>query len=165
MLILAVLCIAAIAGADQLVKAWVAGNFQLGEERPFLQIGTLDILHLRYVENNGSAFSSFAGQRGFLLTVSIVGIVVCTYLLCTRAKGKPLAFWALTMVIGGAAGNLIDRIFRGGSVIDYLDVQLFSFAIFNLADCFVCVGIALLFVYILFFMEEKKPEERSHDTA
>ena len=77
------------------------------------------------------------------------------------------------MILGGAIGNMIDRIFRGGAVIDYLDVQLFNFAIFNFADCFITVGTALLAVYILFFMEKddkrlaksrRKPEE-THDEA
>ena len=61
------------------------------------------------------------------------------------------------MIIGGGVGNMIDRIFHGGAVVDYLDVQLFNFAVFNFADCFVTVGTALLFVYILFFMDKKKP--------
>ena len=57
------------------------------------------------------------------------------------------------MILGGAVGNLIDRVFRGGAVVDYLDVQLFQFAIFNFADCFITVGTVLLAVYILFFMD------------
>ncbi|MDE5564611.1 MAG: signal peptidase II, partial [Oscillospiraceae bacterium] len=138
MLIIAALCIIAIVGADQLIKSWLVDEFLLQEERPFLQIGNLDILHLHYIENNGSAFSSFAGQRVMLLVVTAVSIAVCCYILCRYArKGKPLLFWSLVMVIGGGFGNMIDRIFRDGAVVDYLDVQLFDFAIFNFADCFV----------------------------
>lgn len=71
------------------------------------------------------------------------------------------------LVIGGALGNMYDRIFRGGAVVDYLDVQLFDFAIFNFADCCVCIGTAMLFVYILFFMDkEQKPmQEVEHGEA
>ena len=69
------------------------------------------------------------------------------------------------MILGGAVGNMIDRIFRGGAVVDYLDLKLFHFAIFNFADCFVCIGTALLMIYILFFSEDKtkKQENPEHD--
>lgn len=164
MLIIALVCVVLIAGADQLIKYWITQNFRLGEERDFLQIGSQDIMHLHYIENNGSAFSSFSGQRALLLTVTAVSMAVCIFILIRYARKQPLLFWSLTMIIGGGIGNMIDRIFHGGAVVDYLDVQLFNFAIFNLADCFVSVGTALLFVYILFFMD-KKPKEAAHDEA
>ncbi|MCR5717608.1 MAG: signal peptidase II [Oscillospiraceae bacterium] len=170
MLILALIAVVLIAGIDQLIKFWIVGNFALYEERPFLHIGSLDIMHLHYIQNNGSAFSSFAGKTAFLIVISVIGIGVCTYLLICRTKQRPLLFWCLTAVIGGAAGNLIDRIFRGGAVVDYLDVQLFDFAVFNFADCFITVGTALLAVYILFFSEKDDkrlksaaPQEEHHD--
>lgn len=161
MLIIALICVVLIAGADQLIKSWIVQNFRLGEERDFLQIGDFDILHLHYIENNGSAFSSFAGQRAMLLTVTAVSMAVCIYILCRYAPKKPLLFWSLTMIIGGGIGNMIDRIFHGGLVVDYLDVQFVNFAIFNFADCFVTVGTILLFIYILFFMDKKT--ETHHD--
>ena len=173
MLIISLIVIALIAGLDQLIKFWIVGNFELYEERPFLHIGSLDIMHLHFIENNGSAFSSFAGQKVLLLVMTAVGIGVCTYLLIHKSKSRPLMFWSLTMIVGGAVGNLIDRIFRDGKVVDYLDVELFTFAIFNFADIFVTVGTALLAVYILFFMEKDdkrlkapaEPPEETHDDA
>ena len=57
----------------------------------------------------------------------------------------------MTLIISGGFGNIIDRLFRGGLVVDYLDVQLFDFAIFNFADCCVVVGVVLLLIQILFF--------------
>lgn len=176
MLIIAAICIIAIAGIDQLIKAWIVSDFSLYEERPFLHIGSLDIMHLRYIENTGSAFSSFSGQRILLLTVTAISTVICLYLLIRCAsQGKPLLFWSLTMIIGGGIGNMIDRIFHGGAVVDYLDLQLFDFAVFNFADCFVTVGTGLLFIYILFIMDKNKPkteetavsekQEERHDNA
>ncbi len=167
MLGLALLVVLAIAGTDQYIKYWIVSNFELHQEKPFLQIGSLDILHLHYIENTGSAFSSFAGQTAFLLIVSILGIIAGIYILIRYGKKHPLFFWSLVMILGGAFGNLLDRIFRHGAVVDYFDIQLFSFAIFNLADCFVCVGTALLMLYIIFFMEEEhKPEqEQKNDHA
>ena len=170
MLVIALIAIVLIAGIDQLIKFFIVENFALYDERPFLQIGSLDILHLHYIQNTGSAFSSFAGMTVFLLVLTTIGIGVCTYFLVKKAKNRPLLFWSLTMILGGAVGNLIDRLFRGGAVVDYLDVQLFQFAIFNFADCFITVGTVLLAVYILFFMDKDdkrlkaaaEPQEDTH---
>ena len=169
MLVIALIAIVLIAGIDQLIKFFIVENFALYDERPFLQIGSLDILHLHYIQNTGSAFSSFAGMTVFLLVLTTIGIGVCTYFLVKKAKNRPLLFWSLTMILGGAVGNLIDRLFRGGAVVDYLDVQLFQFAIFNFADCFITVGTVLLAVYILFFMDKddkrlKAAAESQEDT-
>ncbi len=154
MLIIALIAAALIAGIDQLIKLWITGNFRLYEDREFLHIGSLDILHLHYIQNNGSAFSSFAGMTVLLIIVTVIGIAACAYFLVKKSKNRPLLMWSLSMILGGAVGNLIDRVFRGGAVVDYLDVQLFHFAIFNFADCFITVGTALLAVYILFMMEK-----------
>ena len=161
LLILALLVILAIAGADQLIKYWIVQNFELYQEKDFLKIGNLDIMHLHYIENTGSAFSSFSGQRVFLLIVTAIGMGVCAYGLIRYGKKNQLLFWSLVMILGGALGNMIDRIFHGGAVVDYLDLKLFNFAIFNFADCFVSVGTVLLMIYILFFSEQ----EKKHDTA
>lgn len=67
------------------------------------------------------------------------------------------------MILGGALGNMIDRIFRNGAVVDYLDLKLFNFAVFNFADCFVTVGTVLLMIYILFFSEDKTPKQEHTD--
>ena len=165
MLILALLVILVIAGADQLIKYWIVQNFELYQEKDFLKLGSLDIMHLHYIENTGSAFSSFAGQRAFLLIVTAIGMGVCTYALIRYGKKHKLLFWSLVMILGGALGNMIDRVFHGGAVVDYLDLQLFNFAIFNFADCFVTVGTILLMIYILFFSEQDKKQEKKNDTA
>lgn len=64
-----------------------------------------------------------------------------------------------TLIISGGLGNIIDRLFRGGRVVDYLDLQLFDFAIFNFADCCVTIGAALLLIYILFFDKSGKKSQ------
>ncbi|MDE5755162.1 MAG: signal peptidase II, partial [Oscillospiraceae bacterium] len=95
----------------------------------------------------------------FLLIVSVIGILICSYVLIRHGKKNRLLYTSLVMVLGGAIGNMIDRIFRDGCVIDYLDLQLFNFAVFNFADCFVTVGTVLLLVYILFFMDSLEKQE------
>ncbi|MBR1529066.1 MAG: signal peptidase II [Oscillospiraceae bacterium] len=160
MLILALLVILAIAGADQLIKYWIVQNFELYQEKDFLKIGNLDIMHLHYIENTGSAFSSFAGHTIFLLIVTAVGMGACIYGLVRYGKKNKVLFWSLVMILGGALGNMIDRIFRSGAVVDYLDLKLFNFAVFNFADCFVTVGTILLMIYILFFSDKDTEKEK-----
>lgn len=169
MLIVAAIVTIVLVVIDQLIKNWAVAELMPIGEMDFLRIGDLDIMHLTYVENTGSAFGSLAGQRLILIAVSLLGIVACSYVLVRHAKKKPFLYWSLVLVIAGAAGNLYDRIFRGGAVVDYLDVQLFEFAVFNFADCLVCIGTAMLFVYILFFMDKQPKtaiaQEESHDKA
>ncbi|MDE6004367.1 MAG: signal peptidase II [Oscillospiraceae bacterium] len=161
MLIVALVLILVIAGIDQLIKMYILENFVLYQERPFLQIGSLDIMHLKYIQNDGSAFSSFSGQRALLLIVTTIGMGICSYLLIKYGKKSKLLYTSLIMILGGALGNMIDRIFRDGLVVDYLDLQLFQFAVFNFADCFVTVGTVLLMIYILFFMDEEKKHDKT----
>ncbi|MDE7094786.1 MAG: signal peptidase II, partial [Oscillospiraceae bacterium] len=108
-----------------------------------------------------SAFSSFSGQRILLLVVTIIGMIICSYLLIKYGKKSKLLYSSLIMVLGGALGNMIDRIFHGGLVVDYLDLQLFKFAVFNFADCFVTVGTVLLMIYILFFMDKENKNDKT----
>jgi signal peptidase II len=165
LLIIAAIAIILLVGIDQAIKIWAVAELKPVGEMEFLQIGSLDIMHLTYLENTGSAFGSLAGHRWLLLTVTTIGAAACIYILIRHARQKPFLFWSLVLVIGGALGNMYDRIFRGGAVVDYLDVQLFDFAIFNFADCCVCIGTAMLFIYILFFMDkEKKPAAEQEGT-
>ena len=65
--------------------------------------------------------------------------------------------------MAGGIGNLIDRIFRGGDVVDYLDIRLFHFAVFNFADCCICIGVFLILLYMLFDKSGKEsPKEQPH---
>lgn len=163
MLILALFVILAIAGTDQLIKYWIVQNFDLYQEKDFLSIGNIEIMHLHYIENTGSAFSSFSGHTVFLLIVTAFGMGACIYGLICYGKKNKLLYWSLLMILGGALGNMIDRIFRNGAVVDYLDLKLFNFAVFNFADCFVTVGTVLLMIYILFFSEDKTPKQEHTD--
>ena len=134
MLIASLLGILLLAGADQLIKYWAVTQLQPVGEKPFLHFGDFQILGFRYLENDGAVFSSFSGMRWLLIV--------------------------FTSLIGGGIGNLIDRIFRDGLVVDYLDVKLFHFAVFNFADCCVVVGVVLLAWYLLFGERRQKPAEK-----
>lgn len=153
MLIFLLILGAILIAADQLIKWWIVENLMPVKAMDFIRFGDLDVLGLRYCENTGAAFSSFSGARWFL--VILVSAMLAVLLVFTiRYKHKnPLFLISSVMIMSGGIGNLIDRI-RLGYVIDYLDVKLFNFAVFNFADICVVVGAVLLLVF-LFFIEPK----------
>ena len=142
-----VLSILAIIAADQTAKLAVL-SLDLGETADFLP----PILQLRRVHNYGAAWSSLSGARWLLIAATAIGIGALVWLLLKIVR-HGLGVWALTMVIGGGIGNLIDRIFRG-YVVDMFDVMLFNYPVFNVADCFVVVGTILGLVYYLKYYAE-----------
>jgi len=112
-----------------------------------------DYLSLDYIQNNGAAFSMFA-NTAVLAVLIVVAIAVIAYLYLRILNTGPLALKLIFgMIIGGAAGNLIDRLHHGGYVVDFIFFQIpqisFRFAIFNLADASISVGVFLLFVFLL----------------
>ncbi|MCQ2418051.1 MAG: signal peptidase II [Oscillospiraceae bacterium] len=156
--------IIALIGIDQWIKLWAIANLQNAPARSFLPIGNLDWMHLRYLENRGAAFSMMSGSRLFLIVFPLIMISVCLYLLYRMGKTRRWLYFSLPLIAAGGIGNLIDRIFRGGAVVDYLDVQLFHFAVFNFADICVTVGVAVLLIGILFF-EKEEPEAKKCPNA
>jgi signal peptidase II len=110
-----------------------------------------EVLHLTYAENTGAAFSILSGKQFFLKIVTFLAIGAMFYVLHKLLK-TPSEFWmkiCFTLLISGGIGNLIDR-FRLNYVVDFIDFRLINFAIFNVADSLVSVGIVLL-SYILIF--------------
>lgn len=110
------------------------------------------VFHLTYAENTGAAFSIFRDKQLFLILITMVIIAAFTGFLVKQVKDD--AHWvvklSLSMIVGGAIGNLIDRI-RLDFVVDYFDFTLINFAIFNVADSFVVVG-SILLAYAVIFM-------------
>ncbi len=155
-IVISVIMAVAFVIADQLIKYWATENLMPVGTMDFIRIGDKDIIALTYVENDGAAFSSFSGAKYFLIvitTVMIVGLII--YMIKDKNK-HPFMMLSTSAVIAGGIGNLIDRI-RLGYVIDYIEVKLFDFAIFNFADICVVVGAICLIVYVCFI--EKKAEE------
>ena len=141
---------------DQLTKFFVSSYMTLGDTIPIIK----DVLHITYVENKGAAFSMLSDKRWVFHTFSTIAIVAIVYVMIKyRRELSRLSSVSLAMVLGGAVGNMIDRIFRGGAlfdgaVVDFIDVRLINFAVFNIADSFVCVGAALLVLSVI--LDEKK---------
>lgn len=130
--------------ADQLSKIWVLQNFSLGES-----IKLLPVFNFTYARNYGAAFS-FLGDAGgwqrWLFTA--IAVVVTSILSVWLSRLKPTQLklsLALVLIVGGAIGNLIDRSLYG-YVVDFLHVyyQNWHYPIFNIADCAITIGAALL---------------------
>ena len=114
-------------------------------------------LEFRYAENTGVAFSMFSGGRwGFIILTSAVALGMLVYMF-TRAQKNLWLYWSLGVIVAGAIGNLIDRIFLG-YVIDFINPTFVRFAVFNIADCAVTLGTVSLVAYLIFdiFKKEKK---------
>ena len=115
------------------------------------------LLDLTFVENRGVAFGMFSGQRWLILalTGAIVGVLVYYYKKLPAEKEYRWVRCALVMIVSGAVGNIIDRIFRG-YVVDYLHATFIDFPVFNFADCLVVCGVILMIVYLLFIEGRQK---------
>jgi len=150
---------------DQWTKAWVVTNLSPSYFGPRVSlIG--DYLTLYYIRNNGAAFSLFANSIVLVLLIAVaIGVIVYLYLrnINTGSLWYKLIFG---LIIGGALSNLIDRVRHGGYV-DFISFNIpqfnFHFAIFNLADAAISIGVVLLFLTLL-FGSILKPEEASKKT-
>jgi signal peptidase II len=135
--------IAVLIGIDRLTKWLVTANMELRDSISLIKINDVNVLNLTYTTNDGAAFSILQGQTLFLvLTTGLLVTGMLIFLLTDRLKSK-LMITALTLVVAGGAGNLIDRVFNNGHVVDFIDFQIINFAIFNFADICVVTGVCL----------------------
>lgn len=140
------LIIAGVIGLDQLTKWLTVINLNLRETVPIIE----NVFHFTYVRNTGAAFSIFnePDERWIFLTMSVVAIIALFFYLWKEKNGDKLLCVGMSFILGGGIGNMIDRCLLG-YVIDFIDVRLIKFAIFNVADSFVCVGVALFVIAVL----------------
>jgi signal peptidase II len=138
------LCVAALVILiDQLTKITITKTFQLGEEKFITAFFNLVLAY-----NKGAAFSFLSNsggwQRYFFTGIGLCAAIFIIYLL-KKHSGQRMFAWALSLVLGGALGNVIDRLLYG-HVVDFLDFHwqgLGHFPAFNVADSAICVGAAL----------------------
>ena len=151
---------AAVIGIDQWTKYLTVLKIQPVGDIPLIE----GWLHLNYVENTGAAFGMLKDQRWlFLILTSVVVVAMLAYLIWKRKTIHPFLAAGLSMIIGGGIGNQIDRIARG-YVVDMIYVKIIDFAVFNVADSFVCIGAAFLCIYVLFiYKEPDKPVSSKKD--
>lgn len=121
------------------------------------------VLHLTYVENKGAAFGMLADHRWVFMIVSSIAIIgIALYLYSGRSTGK-LFTSALMLIVSGGIGNMIDRLALG-YVVDFIDFALIDFAVFNIADSFVCVGAGILILsLVLDIVSETKLAKANKD--
>ena len=148
--------IVVIVTLDQWSKWAIKTSFQLYESKPVIQ----DIFHFTYVTNDGMAFGlSFPGGKHILLVMTILLTGFIVGFLWKEKDGHPLVKYGLALILSGAIGNLIDRLFYG-KVVDFLDVMVgnFHWYIFNVADSAVTIGM-VLFIIHSFLIEESSEDK------
>ncbi len=161
MTVILIAVIAGVIGLDQLTK-WLAVVCLQGQASFPLWKG---VLHFTYVENTGMAFGMLKDHRWVFMVFSTIAIVALSvYLFRFRPEGKWMQI-SMAMIIGGGIGNMIDRIFLG-YVVDFIDFTLINFAVFNVADSFVCVGAGIMILcLVLDLIKEIKAERAKKEAA
>ncbi|MBO5248463.1 MAG: signal peptidase II [Clostridia bacterium] len=139
------LIFSSIVGLDQLVKALCYRDL-----RPISTHELWDgVFRLHYCENTGAAFSILEGKTWFFILLTVLLCSLIVILLFRGTVRSSLARVALVCIASGGIGNMIDRVARG-FVVDMFDFYLIDFAVFNVADIFVCCG-SFLFVILFLF--------------
>ena len=146
-----ILICAAIAAVDFVTKRWAEAVLMHKETVALLQ----GVFHLTYVENRGAAFGILQNQRVAFIILTVLISVAVLYAAFKYKNKPPLLCLGMSFIMGGALGNIIDRIWLG-YVVDFFDFRLINFPVFNVADIFVCLGAALIAVYFIFFDGKEK---------
>ena len=151
-----------VIAADQLTKYFIVSNFQLYEGTDFIK-GLIDIV---YIHNTGGAWGVFQGKTMWLLAITVAIMVFCIVILFKCRTKSRLMFWAMSLIVSGGIGNLIDRIFRGGNVVDFLQFAFWKdFPVFNVADCAIVIGVGMLLLYfVLDTVKEAKLKKSTENT-
>lgn len=136
--------IVALIALDQWVKFEIVKNIQLGEVNPFIP----KILSLTYLRNTGAAFSILENQQWLFAVITLVVIGAAIWYLSKHIKGSAWLLSGLSLIIAGGIGNFIDRM-RQGFVVDMFQLDFINFAIFNVADSYLTIGVLVLIVMML----------------
>lgn len=144
--------IAASVGLDQWVK-WL--TIQHIPENTVLEEPVLGLFRLAHHRNTGAAWSMLEGQTWFFLLVLGLFMVALFFMIRKKWFNKKAELLALASILGGAIGNAIDRISRGGEVVDMIKFNFWmEFPTFNVADIFITLGCFFLMIYVIFFDKE-----------
>ncbi len=143
---------------DQLVKYWAFTRLSVIGTIPLID----SVFHLTYVENHGAAFSILQNQRWLFLILTPIIMAGILYVLHKKMVYAKTGRIGLYLILAGAVGNLIDRIWHG-FVVDLFDFRLIHFPVFNVADIYVVCGVALFFYYYLIQHDKLAKVEPEHD--
>lgn len=142
-----------VIGLDQLTKYLVRVHMELGQSIP-----SEGIFRLTYTTNTGGAFGILSNQAFLLALVAIIGIAVFLVYLRYIPLQSTLLKIGLGLDLGGAIGNLIDRLRFDGKVTDFIDIG--AWPVFNVADMSIVVGTIVIAYYLLFVAQKKAPDRR-----
>ena len=143
-----------VIGLDQLTKWFIIKNMDLGESITVIE----DFLFITSHRNSGAAWGILQGQMWFFYVITVIVIIALIYYM-KKAQKKVFFKLSLALMLGGAIGNFIDRVFRQ-EVVDFIHTYIFgyNFPIFNIADASLVVGVGLLLIYML--IEEKMAKKK-----
>ena len=136
--------IVALIVLDQLVKAYVVQNIALGEIKSWIP----NLVSLTYLQNRGAAFSMLQDQQLLFAVITLVVVVGAIWYLHKHMEDSFWMVLGLTLIIAGGLGNFIDRISQG-FVVDMFHLDFINFAIFNVADSYLTVGVIVLLLAML----------------
>ena len=140
---------------DHITKLIVAGNMALWQSIPIIK----DVLHITYIRNPGAAFGILSEHRWIFMVISVIAIIAVSIYLFGFSKDGWLLKIGLALITSGGIGNMIDRI-AYGYVIDMIDFCLIDFAVFNVADSFVCVGAGIVILAIILSIIKEQREKK-----
>ncbi|WP_026685104.1 signal peptidase II [Heyndrickxia coagulans] len=143
---------------DQLAKWLVLKGMALGESIEVIP----GFFFLTSTRNTGAAFSILEGQMWLFYLITLIVIAGILYYIHKYAKDRALVGISLGLILGGAIGNFIDRLFRG-EVVDFVHLRFgsYDFAIFNVADASLTIGVVLLLISML--LEDRKTKEKTDE--
>lgn len=139
------------------VSKWVVAAFLAPDKT---QVVIPGVLNLTYVENKGAAFGMLQNQQWLFILVTCVVIIGIGYVLIKQPPKHVSGRIGLPLLMAGAIGNLIDRIFVG-YVVDFIDFHIIQFYVFNVADICVTISAFLVGYYLLFAMDKEKLDAAS----
>lgn len=140
---MAIVIVAFVVFLDQLTKYLAVKYLMLIGSYPVIK----NFFHLTYVENKGAAFGMLQNKTLFFIVITVIVGAVLIYSMI-KLPGNSVYNYTLAMILGGAIGNLIDRV-RLGYVVDFIDFKFFP-AVFNVADSFIVIG-AIILGYLMIF--------------
>ena len=132
---------------DQVSKFYIQTHMMLGISIPVIQ----DIFHITYILNAGAAFGLFENQTVFFVIIAICMVIAAIYFYPRIPKQYSLLRFGTGLIVGGAIGNVIDRI-KTGYVVDFFDFRIWP--IFNIADIGIVCGVSCIIFTIIFLYKE-----------
>lgn len=149
-LLFSLLVVVGLVGVDQLTKYYAVLFLK---EQPSVVLWD-NVFELKYIPNDGIAFSLFEGYYWLIIPITALAMVFVFILLWRSSLSRHWMFkTSCILILAGGVGNLIDRVVFG-YVVDFLYFRLIDFPVFNVADCFVVIGAAVLIIFVLFVYKD-----------